>query len=549
MFRLRYLLISFSVGPVCCSLQKNEDVSVLRALASEYPEKNTPVVVGQTFLAGSMDPTDGSAGWALTSHGVAEKLFTVDKNDEIVGQVADSVTKVSELVWELNLKPDYFFSDGSPVNAQNVAACLADLNNNNSNARTSLGKIEVQPTGDLQVTIESERPTHVMDAVLAEWAFVVFLKNDDGTIVYTGPYEIETFDADQTIHLIPNQFYDKADERPNIVVQKFSDGYDLAEGMKNHEVDIGFHLPIDTLPDLRKEDQVHVKSFEVGYHYMMFHNVMKLQDARVRKAIDLAIDRQALSQALAGGTPTRSIFPDYSPYFWDESDTHGDLSAAKALLDEAGWTLDSNGKRMKNGTELSVRIVAYPHRPGLVIMQPVIAEALSDLGITVESVVTGQEWKETSDIIDQEQFDLLLWAQHTLPAGDPLWFLSSFFRSDGSNNHANFKSDSVDSLIDELSVAEDHSMRVASSTAVQKALMDEMPVSNLVTPFWHVGVSDRMKDYEPWGSDYYVIRSDLFVSAVSDLEVESASQSSGNRNSAKGMIMALLMVGLKMLIA
>ena len=176
-------------------------------------------------------------------------------------------------------------------------------------------------------------------------------------------------------------------------------------------------------------------------------------------------------------------------------------------------------------------------------------KALSDLGITVESVVTGQEWKETSDIIDQEQFDLLLWAQHTLPAGDPLWFLSSFFRSDGSNNHANFKSDSVDSLIDELSVAEDHSMRVASSTAVQKALMDEMPVSNLVTPFWHVGVSDRMKDYEPWGSDYYVIRSDLFVSAVSDLEVESASQSSGNRNSAKGMIMALLMVGLKMLIA
>ena len=124
MFRLRYLLISFSVGPVCCSLQKNEDVSVLRALASEYPEKNTPVVVGQTFLAGSMDPTDGSAGWALTSHGVAEKLFTVDKNDEIVGQVADSVTKVSELVWELNLKPDYFVSAICDVLFRHIALFL-----------------------------------------------------------------------------------------------------------------------------------------------------------------------------------------------------------------------------------------------------------------------------------------------------------------------------------------------------------------------------------------------------------------------------------------
>ena len=54
----------------------------------------------------------------------------------------------------------------------------------------------------------------------------------------------------------------------------------------------------------------------------------------------------ALSQALAGGKATRSLFPDYSPYFSDASDQHGDLTAARALLDEAGWTL-SGGKRSK----------------------------------------------------------------------------------------------------------------------------------------------------------------------------------------------------------
>jgi len=36
-------------------------------------------------------------------------------------------------------------------------------------------------------------------------------------------------------------------------------------------------------------------------------------------------------------------------------------------------------------------------------------------------------------------------------------------------------------------------------------------VSNLVTPYWHVGLSQRMSTYQPWGSDYYVIRPDLFV--------------------------------------
>jgi len=59
------------------------------------------VVVGQTFMAGAIDPTSGSTGWALTSHGISEKLFTVDKDGEIVGQVAESVERVSDNVWEV----------------------------------------------------------------------------------------------------------------------------------------------------------------------------------------------------------------------------------------------------------------------------------------------------------------------------------------------------------------------------------------------------------------------------------------------------------------
>ena len=65
--------------------------------------KNTdPVVVGKTFLAGSTDPTTGSTGWALTSHGISEKLFTVNEKDEIVGQVAQSVKKVNKFTWDVN---------------------------------------------------------------------------------------------------------------------------------------------------------------------------------------------------------------------------------------------------------------------------------------------------------------------------------------------------------------------------------------------------------------------------------------------------------------
>ena len=74
-------------------------------LAGAALDATDPVVVGQTFLAESMDPTEGSTAWALTSHGVAEKLFTVSKDGVIAGQVAQSVQKIEELVWEIFLTP------------------------------------------------------------------------------------------------------------------------------------------------------------------------------------------------------------------------------------------------------------------------------------------------------------------------------------------------------------------------------------------------------------------------------------------------------------
>ena len=90
---------------------------------------------------------------------------------------------------------------------------------------------------------------------------------------------------------------------------------------------------VNLLADMRAANGVHVRTFEVGYHYMMFHNLGKssgraINDVKVREAIDLALDRSALSQTLAGGHGTRSLFPDTSPYYQDNLGvTHGDLTA------------------------------------------------------------------------------------------------------------------------------------------------------------------------------------------------------------------------------
>ena len=50
---------------------------------------------------------------------------------------------------------------------------------------------------------------------------------------------------------------------------------------------------------------------------------------------------------------------------------------------------------------------------------------------------------------------------------------------------------------------------MAASRAAMAAIISDAPVSQLVSPVWHVGLSDRMIEYEPYGSDYYIINADF----------------------------------------
>jgi len=489
-------------------------------------QDEAPVIVGQTFMAGSADPTVGSTGWSLTSHGIAEKLFTVDEDGNIVGQVAESVQKLNTDTWQVNLKCDYKFSDGTLVTAEHVATALTRLNAENSGASASLGDMTVTALGDFQVNIQSERATPVMAAVLAEWPFVIFL-NRGSEFIFTGPYKIETIwendpendEENGQIVMAPNEHYPRASERSHLTIKNFADGESLATALAANEVDIAFHLPVDRLTEMRAADGITVKSFAVGYQYMMFHNIRRapLSDVLVRRAVDTVLDRQALAQEVRGGDATRSFFPENTPYHHEPTDAelHAEVNAAGALLDQAGWLLH-DGIREKDGQQLTLHVVAYPQRPGLAIMHPVVGAALESLGISVNLTLTsGEGWDQLDAIMEVKDFDLLMWAQHTLPAGDPQFFLSHFFRSDSDSNHAGLNSPEVDNLIDALSLADTQTDRVMATTSAHRAIREQVPVSILITPDWHVGVSSRQADYSPWGSDYYIIRADFGLTPLS----------------------------------
>ena len=239
------------------------------AAGDTFSSADDTLLVGHLVPTASQDPRLDSNGWALVMHGVAEKLFTLNADGEIVPEVAQSAGKVSEFEWDIDLKPDYKFSDGTPVTAQDVANCLNELHTMNDNTQSSLGDITATVPCDGTVRIKSTKATHIMDAVLADWVFVVYKKvqpfANDNDFVFTGPYKIDTFAADH-IDLVPNTYYPQHAERRPITVTKYADGDALAAAAAN--LDIAFNLPVSTLDTLRATAGVNVRSFSITQVYM-----------------------------------------------------------------------------------------------------------------------------------------------------------------------------------------------------------------------------------------------------------------------------------------
>jgi len=463
------------------------------------------ITVGQTFLAAALDPAKGSAGWALTSHGVGQTLFTVDRDGRIAPQLAEKPEALDARSWTVRLKPGLRFSDGAPVDAAAVAAALARTVRDNPAARTS-GQLSFQALDTATLRVEGDQPLPALPSVLAEWPFVVYRETAQG-IVFTGPWQIAAYEPDRAMRLVPNQQFAGVAGRPTIRLQRFGDAQALALAAQSGEVDLAFNVPVESLARLKTTPDLAVKSFPVAYQYMAWMNTARplLGDVRIRRAIDLAIDRKQLAEALGGGEPATGAYARQFP-FANRTERPFDRAAAQALLDEAGWRLDA-GKRQKDGQTLKLTVLAYTQRPDLVSLQPVLRDQLMRLGLEVETRVA----ENPQAAAREGNSDMLLWAQHTAPAGDPAFFPNLFLRSRAANNHARFASAALDQVLDRFTTASTPADRAGIAAEAEQIVFANAPVAYLLTPVWHVALSRRLAAYQPWGSDYYVLRADLEV--------------------------------------
>ncbi len=172
-------------------------------------------------------------------------------------------------------------------------------------------------------------------------------------------------------------------------------------------------------------------------------------DVNVRRAINLAIDREEMiDNVLNGyGTVAYSVC-DKMPWYNDAAETEYDLDAAKALMDEAGWTEGEDGIREKDGERAELTLMFINGDSVRQALAEDTANQLRELGIDVTT--EGAGWDTA---YDRAQSDPLIWGwgAHT-----PMELYNIYHTmEDGSAELSPYANETVDKYMDEALASDD----------------------------------------------------------------------------------------------
>jgi len=255
-------------------------------------------------------------------------------------------------------------------------------------------------------------------------------------------------------------------------------------------------LPLELVPNLRgRDDYVFGPAFAT-YFVKVQTARPPLDDARVRRALDLAIDKELLTTHLlrAGQRPATTLVPPGLPGYPIVDGEGSDPARARALLTEAGY---EGGKGFPRLTYLFN--TSEHHRAIAELLQQAWREVL---GIDVE--LENQEWKTYLQRMRAGDYDLARsgWIGEFL---DPASFLEQF-TSSSPNNETGFASAEYDERVLDAARIVDDEERMRSLATAERALLAERPFLPL---FFYVNNTMRVPEvqgYEMNLLDHHALR-------------------------------------------
>ena len=442
---------------------------------------------------------------------IFEPLLLINENNEVVGGQAES-WEVSEdgLTWTFTMRDGLKWSDGTDLTAKDFEYSFKRMANPDTAApyaETCLGMIDgfdaaqagdpdalnVKASDDGKtLTIVLSYPCSYFDKMAAFAAMspvqqATVEANGDSwctsadTFVSNGPYMITDWTPSERIVLSKNPNYVGGWDSSKIVSDTITlllleDSSASFAAYNSGEAVLIKDVPTDEIPSLTKAEDggdFYVDTILGTYYVSLNLQRDAFQDAKVRKALSLAIDRDYVANTIMQGTYTTAdsiVGPgivDESGYFHDNgnapyisADYEANLAEAKKLLEEAGYP---NGEGYPT-IEYSTNDAGY-HVP----LAEYLQQAWGDLGITL--TINKMEWSSFTPARRAGEYDVARngWV---MDYNDPSNMLDLFCTSNG-NNDGKYANPDFDAAIDASRVA-DSAEHFAQLHKAEDILMEDM---------------------------------------------------------------------------
>jgi len=237
------------------------------------------------------------------------------------------------------------------------------------------------------------------------------------------------------------------------------------------EIDWATDVPNDQIEDAMLRKDFNNDIYLGTYYYRLNVTIPALKDAKVRKALALAIDRPTLVKRVtkSGQLPAYSFSPKFASYTPPTFAAKDDVKAAQKLLSDAGFPGGKGFPKLTilyNTSENHKKIGEY-----------IQDQWKKNLGIEVE--LQNKEWKTYLD----DQNNLAYQISRSAWIGDyndPMTFLEMWTTGNGNNN-TGFTDAKYDALIKQAQTMNEGAPRSKVLKDAETILMTELPVIPIYT--------------------------------------------------------------------
>jgi peptide/nickel transport system substrate-binding protein len=414
---------------------------------------------------------------------LCDKLFDVDEKLNIVPQLALSQETLDDgKTVILKLRPNVKFHDGEPMDADAVKFSLdRHMTMQGSFRKPELAAVDkVEVVDPLTVKLLLKAPFSPLLSQLTDRAGMIVSPKAakeagdkfGAKPVCAGPYKfVDRVQQDRiTLERFPDYWNKDAIKIDRVVFQPITDTTVKLANLKAGQLDLIERPAATDLQEIRSNPNLKLVSVtDLGFQGMWL-NTNKGdaakgplgQDARVRQALDLAIDREALNQVVFNGeyVPGNQWVSPENPYYQSKFPVpKRDVAKAKQLLQQAGVkTPLAVDFMVGNSTEA---------KASAEVIQAMAAEAGFDMKIRTVEFATSL--KEAED--GHYQAYLLNWSGRTDPDGN----LYIFMKTGAPQNYAGYSNPAVDKLLDEARLKSDQKERKAIYEKAAEMLLTDDP--------------------------------------------------------------------------